>query len=216
MTEFNPELFTPPPELASAVNRARYLLLTTRNVTLSTVGIDPVTFTPRPHGTVLSAGFRSSLDMDEPPLRFYSWSFPDTRHALNLENSGGEVDLTVVKSFSSGKALNLYGTMEQVPTGKIDEWLPVLNSLRKMFRMGKRELEDFNPEITEHPKALYYTNITGASVSNQRCNEGRWTGDVAEPLNLDWLRGFEGDSWRMRWLREIGAAAIHRVSNAKP
>ena len=191
--------------------RARYLLLTTRNVTLSTTNPDL-----SPHGMVLSAGFRSSVDPEQPPLEFYSWSFPDTRHVENLEMSRSDVEITVCKSFSSGNALSVRGQMEQLPFEEINEWLPVLNSLRRMFRLNERDLEDFDPSRTAYPKALFHTTITEASVSTQRCFEGQQTGDVPAPLDLDWLRGFESDKWRWRWLREIAAAAVHRVSNTKP
>lgn len=207
MTEFSPSQLTPPPELAADVLTARYLFNTTRNVALGTVNPNLT-----PHVTVLSAGFRSTMDPEKPPLELFTWSFPTTHHSENLEMSGGEVELTVYRSFSSGKAVNVQGHMQELPYDEIDEWFGTFNALRKMFRLGPRALDDFNPELTENPKAFYSTTITGASVSTQRCKDGEHIGDVPVPLELDWLRGFEGDPWRMRWLREVAKVAIHRVS----
>jgi hypothetical protein len=197
----------PPSEFAADVFTARHLLNTTRNIALGTVNPDLT-----PHVTVMSAGFRSSVDPNEPPLELFSWSFPDTRHAENLEMSGGEVAFAVYRSFSSGKALNVSGQMERLPFEEIGEWFPTFNALRKMFRLGPRALDDFNPELTEYPKGFYCTTITGASISTQRCADGEHIGDVPVPIDLDLLRGFEQHKWRWRWFREIAKAAIYRAS----
>jgi hypothetical protein len=45
-----------------------------------------------------------------------------------------------------------------------------------------------------------------------RRRNGEYIGETKAELDVDWLRGFEHDAWRLQWTYEIARALLKRAT----
>jgi hypothetical protein len=171
-------------ELAAARRDAAWLLRTARNVVLGTVG-------PQgdPHTTVLGKNF-DIMPPDAGGARMFFWSFPDTRHAQNIEGGSGRVRIQLLDAGRNFGAVALSGIARRLQLPEIRQMLPGFNARRQdMEAMPPRVLEEFTHSY--YPKAMYQVTLSSIAELPVRAMDpqGQWAGDIAYRVPLSELMG---------------------------
>jgi hypothetical protein len=198
--EFDPNISFSPVD----IRWARHLLGHSRNSTLATTAPNG-----EPHQSSITFAFRSSPEPLQPALEAVMWGDPTSRHIQYLAETAGRVSIHLARSDSSRNSLTLKGAVREL---EYDDETPVmlnwLNLHRRSWGMPERSLDEFLPDVPA-PRRLYYVGIDGASMPASKLGYKReWLMNTHKNVDLDRLRGFEQDPWRLLWLKHVGELSL--------
>jgi hypothetical protein len=198
--EFDPNLSFGPKD----IRWARHLLGHSRNSTLGTTDSNGES-----HLSSITFAFRSSPEPEEPALEAIMWGDSSSRHVRYVANTAGRVSIHLARSDSNRNSITLRGIARELD---YDDETPImlnwLNKHRTSWGMPKRSLDEFLPEAPA-PRRLYQVSIDGATMPASKLGERKeWVMNAYKDVDLNSLRGFEQDPWRLLWLKHIGGLSM--------